>query len=88
MAAPTPLHELHSWARGVLAAEAKLDRPRGAVHIMDREGDNYDLLSHMQHESIRHIVRLAHNRNLVGTTWRIPSFRSLFLRHDAFGVNP
>ena len=38
---------------------------------MDREGDNYDLFSHLQHESIRQIVRLAHNRNLVGTTEKL-----------------
>jgi hypothetical protein len=66
-----PKRESLRWARGVLAAEASLGRPRDAVHVMDREGDNYDLFSHFQRESIRHIVRLAHNRNLVGTTEKL-----------------
>jgi hypothetical protein len=42
-----------------------------AVHVMDREGDNYDLFSQLQAESIRHVVRLAHNRNLVGTSEKL-----------------
>jgi len=38
---------------------------------MDREGDNYDLFACLQSESVRHIVRLAHNRNLVGTEQKL-----------------
>jgi hypothetical protein len=62
-----PNRESLPWTRGVLAAEAALDNVRGAVHVMDREGDNYDLFSQLQANAIRHVVRLAHNRNLVGT---------------------
>jgi hypothetical protein len=38
---------------------------------MDREGDNYDLFAQLQEESVRHVVRLAHNRNLVGTAEKL-----------------
>lgn len=66
-----PTRESLRWVRGVFAAEEALARPGRAVHVMDREGDNYDLLSHMHAESIRHVVRLAHNRTLVGSSDKI-----------------
>lgn len=61
-----PNRESLRWLRGVVAAEEAIGGGR-AVHVMDREGDNYDLLTGMHAESIRHVVRLAHNRNLIGT---------------------
>lgn len=69
-----PNRESLRWTRGVLAAEAMLHQPRSAVHVMDREGDNYDLFSQLQAQSIRHVVRLAHNRNLVGTSDKLKDF--------------
>ena len=66
-----PNRESLRWARGILAAEQLLSHPRRGVHVMDREGDNYDLFACLQSESVRHIVRLAHNRNLVGTEQKL-----------------
>lgn len=66
-----PKRESVRWARGVLSAEEILGHSRHVIHVMDREGDNYDLFATLQAESIRHIVRLAHNRNLVGTTTKL-----------------
>jgi len=66
-----PTRESLRWVRGVRAAEQALAQPGRAVHVMDREGDNYDLFSHMHAESIRHVVRLAHNRNLVGSADKV-----------------
>ena len=66
-----PTRESVRWARGVVAAEAMLDQPRRAVHVMDREGDNYDLLAQLHASSVRHVIRLAHNRNLIGTTQKV-----------------
>jgi hypothetical protein len=54
-----------------MAAERVLDQPRRAVHVMDREGDNYGLLTHLHASSIRHVIRLAHNRNLIGAEEKI-----------------
>lgn len=66
-----PNRESLRWTRCVLAAEATLGKSHSAVHLMDREGDNYDLLSQLQAKSIRHVIRLAHNRNLVGTSEKL-----------------
>jgi Transposase DNA-binding/Transposase DDE domain len=66
-----PKRESLRWERGVVAAEANLGGALSAVHVMDREGDNYDLFSYLQQDSIRHIVRLAHNRNLVGVAEKL-----------------
>ena len=75
-----PQRESLRWARGVAAAEAALQQPRRAIHVMDREGDNYDLFSYLQADSIRHVIRLAHNRNLVGTSEKLKE-RALAARH-------
>lgn len=66
-----PTRESLRWARGVVAAERALSRPSCAVHVMDREGDNYDLFTYLQAEAIRHVIRLAHNRNLIGTSVKL-----------------
>jgi len=79
-----PKRESLRWARNVVAAEQTLRHPHRNVHVMDREGDNYDLFAHLQAESVRHIVRLAHNRNLVGTDQKLKAralaARSVFRR--------
>ena len=61
-----PARESLRWWRGVERSCKSLGFPERAIHVMDREGDNYDLYSHLQAGGIRHVVRLAHNRNLVG----------------------
>src|ERR1700722_13008547 len=66
-----PKRESLRWARGVVAAEEAIGNPRGAIHVMDREGDNYDLFSYLHTHSIRHVIRLAHNRNLVGAEEKV-----------------
>jgi hypothetical protein len=66
-----PNRESLRWVRGVLGAGHVLRHPLRCIHVMDREGDNYDLFACLQAESIRHVVRLAHNRNLVGTTQKL-----------------
>jgi hypothetical protein len=38
---------------------------------MDREGDNYDLFSKLIESGARFVIRLAHNRNLVGETEKL-----------------
>jgi hypothetical protein len=53
-----------------------LGASRHAVHIMDREGDNYDLFAQMSAESVRYVIRLAHNRRLVGETEKLKEFAS------------
>ena len=52
---------------------------------MDREGDNYDLFAFLQAKSIRHVIRLAHNRNLVGTTEKLKD-HALAARANALAI--
>ena len=64
------------WWRGVVRCEDLLHAPRRAIHVMDREGDNYDLFAQLQSKSIRYVIRLAHNRNLVGKAEKLKDLAS------------
>ncbi len=57
-----PGNESHRWLRGVQKSEAALDGKSQAIHMMDREGDNYALLAAMKHGGHRFVVRTAHDR--------------------------
>jgi hypothetical protein len=61
-----PQRESLRWGRAVRACEEQLGQAVVAVHVMDREGDNYDLLSELQAAKIRYVIRLANDRRLVG----------------------
>jgi Transposase DDE domain len=61
-----PQRESLRWARAVRACEELLGTPTRAIHVMDREGDNYDLFSELQAARARYVIRLANNRKLVG----------------------
>lgn len=66
-----PNRESLRWGRAVLACEERLSLPTRAIHIMDREGDNYDLLATLQAHACRHVIRLANDRRLVGESDRL-----------------
>lgn len=66
-----PTRESLRWWRAVEACEERLDSSTCAVHVMDREGDNFDLFSRLQANSCRFVIRLAHDRNLVGETEKL-----------------
>ena len=61
-----PQRESLRWGRAVRACEQRLQGTVRAIHIMDREGDNYDLLSELEAAQSRYIIRLSHDRRLVG----------------------
>jgi hypothetical protein len=61
-----PQRESLRWGRAVRACEQRLQRPAVAIHVMDREGDNYDLLSELSAAQARFVIRLSHNRALAG----------------------
>ena len=63
-----PNRESLRWWRAVEACEERLGTSSRAVHVMDREGDNFDLFSMLQTNSCGFVIRLAHDRNLVGET--------------------
>ena len=66
-----PNRESLRWGRAVLACEERLALPTRANHVMDREGDNYDLLAALQAHACRHVIRLANDRRLVGESDRL-----------------
>jgi hypothetical protein len=61
-----PKRESLRWGRAVRACEQRLQGTVRAIHVMDREGDNYDLLSELSAAQTRFVIRLSHNRALVG----------------------
>ena len=71
-----PGRESQRWWRGVLRSEELLNAPQLAIHVMDREGDNYDLFAQLHARSVRFVIRLAHNRNLLGATEKLKDLAS------------
>jgi hypothetical protein len=61
-----PKRESLRWGRAVQTCEAQLGETGRALHVMDREGDNFDLLAELQAAQARYVIRSAHNRALVG----------------------
>lgn len=55
--------ESERWARGVQECHEQLDGCQ-AIHVMDREGDKYELFVHMQQHEQRFVVRSRTNRRL------------------------
>jgi hypothetical protein len=61
-----PGRESLRWGRAVQACDSQLGLQTRAIHIMDREGDSYDLLAELHAAGARYVIRLAHDRRLVG----------------------
>lgn len=57
-----PNNESKRWSRGVDGAEDRVAGRASLVHLMDREGDAYELVAHMVQDKRRFIVRSAHDR--------------------------
>ena len=60
-----PKRESLRWGRAVRACEQLLDGSTHVLHVMDREGDNYDLLAELDAAQAHYVIRLAHYRALV-----------------------
>jgi hypothetical protein len=61
-----PGRESLRWGRAVQACDSQLGLQTRAIHVMDREGDSYDLLAELHAAGARYVIRLAHDRRLVG----------------------
>lgn len=66
-----PERESLRWARAVERCESELGTERRLVHVMDREGDNFDLYAAMQARESRFVIRAAHDRRVVGEACRL-----------------
>ncbi|MCZ6493185.1 MAG: IS4 family transposase, partial [Planctomycetota bacterium] len=53
------------WPASVTAARARVGEAHRAIHLMDREGDSYELLATMVTHGDRFVVRLHYDRRVV-----------------------
>ena len=60
-----PAKESRRWAEGVATVRARLGAGVTALHLMDREGDSYELLATLIDQRDRFVVRLRHDRRVV-----------------------
>lgn len=84
-----PQRESLRWGRAALACEQLLGRS-SAVHVMDREGDNYDLLSELHATQARYVIRMSHDRTLAGEHQKLKEVvgRAPILFRREVHVNP
>jgi hypothetical protein len=54
--------EMDRWFKGVELAEERLSGESQAVHIMDREGDSYELFHNLLNNNYRFVIRACHDR--------------------------
>ena len=59
-----PDRESQRWLDGALVAAERLHGKAKCVHVMDREGDQLELLSMLIEHGQRFVIRLAHDRRL------------------------
>ena len=57
--------ESDRWLEAVEAADSALWEVESVVHVMDREGDIYELLERMRHKQDQFVIRAAQNRKIV-----------------------
>jgi len=60
-----PAKESRRWAAGVAAVRARVGAADRAIHVMDREGDNYERFAALTAQGDRFVVRLHYDRRLV-----------------------
>jgi hypothetical protein len=60
-----PEKESHRWAAGVAAVRMQFGEAIQAIHLMDREGDSYELFATLMQHGDRFVVRLTHDRRVV-----------------------
>lgn len=61
-----PDRESLRWIDSALSAGELLYNRAKAIHLMDREGDSYELFSFLVEESQRFVIRLCHDRRREG----------------------
>jgi hypothetical protein len=60
-----PRKESRRWAAGVAAVRGRVGEPGRAIHVMDREGDSYELLAALTAHGDRCVVRMHYDRRVV-----------------------
>jgi hypothetical protein len=84
-----PHKESRRWAEGVTTVRTCLGPEARPIHVMDREGDNYELLAHLLHHQERFVVRLHYDRRLSGeANADAPATLDAARPHDALCERP
>ena len=60
-----PRKESRRWAAGVTAVRSRMGAPGRAIHVMDREGDSYELFAALTAHGDRCVVRVRYDRQVV-----------------------
>lgn len=60
-----PNKESRRWAAGVAAVRRRLGAEGSPIHVMDREGDSYELFTDWIQHGDRFVVRLNYDRRLI-----------------------
>ena len=61
-----PRKESRRWAAGVSAVRSRVTAPGQAIHVMDREGDSYELFAALTAHGDRCVVRIRYDRQVAG----------------------
>jgi hypothetical protein len=61
-----PRKESRRWADGVTAVRSRVSEPGQAIHVMDREGDSYELFAALTAHGDRCVVRVRYDRQVDG----------------------
>lgn len=56
--------EYQRWEEQIRAVSTQLDGGGNAVHLADREADDYEMFCSLQRDKLRFVVRCLHNRRL------------------------
>ena len=67
------------WARGVQSSQEHLSDCE-VVHVMDREGDKFELLAHLQQHQERFVIRAKHDRRVSSAKHEGQSLRDVARR--------
>jgi hypothetical protein len=68
-----PRKESRRWADGVTAVRSRMREPGQAVHVMDREGDSYELFAALIGHGDRCVVRVRYDRQIDGAESSAPT---------------
>jgi Transposase DNA-binding/Transposase DDE domain len=63
-----PTCESLRWREAVETVHASLPQDENVVHVMDREADDYSLLSLLVNNGMRFVIRANYDRKLIGET--------------------
>lgn len=84
-----PNKESRRWAAGVAAVRTRLGTEVSPIHVMDREGDNYELFTHLIQHDDRFVVRLHDDRRLsTDGEAEAPATVNAAMPHDALCERP